>query len=65
MCDTIHQRVAQRAGKRVICAHEELKCVQNFVSAYNANSVKIERIRAEPKSKVIDSTGVERALSDA
>jgi hypothetical protein len=63
--DMVHQRLAQRAGKRVICAHEEPKRVQYLVSMNNANNVKLERISAEPMSTAIDSTGVDKAVIEA
>lgn len=65
MREIVHQRVAQRAGKRVIWAHEEFKRVQNFVSTYNVNNVKNERISADPKRTVMDSAGAERAVRAA
>ena len=57
----MHQRVAQRAGKKVIWAHEDLKCVQYFVSRYNATNVRNERNSADPKRTEIDSADAERA----
>ena len=63
--EIMSQRVAQRAGKRVIWAHEDLKCVQYFVSTYNVSNVKNERIRADPKRAEKDSTGDERAVRAA
>lgn len=65
MYDMVHQRVAQRAGKKVTWAHEELKRVQSFVSTYNADNVKNDRNNAETKSTMMDPAGVERALVDA
>jgi hypothetical protein len=65
MYEIVHQRVAQRAGKRVIWAHEDFKRVQNFVSTYNESNVKNERISADPKRAVMDSAGVERAVRAA
>jgi hypothetical protein len=65
MYEIVHQRVAQRAGKRVIWAHEDFKRVQNFVSTYNVNNVENERISADPKRTVMDSGGEERAVRAA
>lgn len=63
--EIVHQRVAQRVGKRAIWAHEDFKRVKNFVSTYNANNVSDERISANPKRATMDSADVERAVRAA
>lgn len=59
------QRVAQRAGKRVIWAHEDLIRVQSFVSTYNVSNVRDERNSADKERAVMDSADDERAVRAA